>query len=138
MIYLSIIAARRAVNVNESITALERALCEMRPEQLENDLKSNFSMDTYQSYIRKDPIGAVCIVSDEASSTLTRSLKTDSPSTAITYPNYLYSNAKLKVGFRLNCSDEESVSTSNTSASNRSMLTNTTGSTNVNSNVRFF
>lgn len=128
--------ARRAVNVNESISALETALCEMRPEKLENDLKSknHFSMDTYRPYISVENVAEECIMvaskGESCSSTLNRHY-TDS--SLITYPNYLYpSTMAHKNGPKLNCSDEESVATSNTSASNR---TNTTESTNANSNV---
>lgn len=151
--------ARRAVNVNESISALETALCEMRPEKLENDLKSknHFSVDnTYRPYISVENVAEEdqCIMVGQQSSKAGESGSSRlnhqhhrhhhhqyADSSLITYPNYLYPSMaagsalaqhKHSGQLKLNCSDEESVSTSNTSASNR---TNTTESTNANSNV---
>lgn len=150
-------SARRAVNVNESISAFETALCEMRPETLENDLKYNKSscatasgtvggdcsnytlLDTFKPYangelISDDP----SLVIDHETGSPALIIKCDLPeSSLVTYQNYLFpmaSGQSVKMqqnpasSLRVNCSDEESVTTSNTSASNRSMLTSTTES----------
>jgi len=138
-----IIAARREVNVNESISAFETALCEMRPDKLENDIKahSHYSLDTYRPYISVDNVAEDCLAEsgkvDSCGSTLNQQF---ADSSLITYPNYLYPNVPSaltthKSGLKQNCSDEESISTNNTSASARSILTNTTESTNANVSV---
>ena len=121
-------AARRAVNVNESINALETALCEMRPDMLESDLKTNkspFTSETYRPYISVDNVDdADCLRSiggidqtRSCGSTLNRPFV---DSSLLTYQNYLYPSMTTANGnhIKLNSSDEES-------DSNRTIMTST-------------
>lgn len=145
-------AARREVNINESISAFETALCEMRPETLETDLKKSgcnnnntnsghqqpqlYGGTSFSPYVQHDD--SLPMDSSNVSIGGT-SLHLNVPeSKMITYQNYLFpaspiinsAGAQLQQhGLRVNCSDEESISTNQTSA------TNTTESTMANSNV---
>lgn len=98
--------------------------------------------NTFKSYVNVDSIPNDTLVMDhDISSALALSCNLPD-SKLISYQNYLFPTSVINSGgsqctARVKCPDEESVSTCNTSASNRSMLTNTTDSTNINSNVRF-
>lgn len=149
------------MNVNESISVFETALCEMRPETLETDLKGNNNnnntsssnyatlLDTFRPYVSVMSIdesqmlaAAEGTAADGMLSMTEHQTNTTAESSFMNYQNYLYPQASTperirpgqtrhRVTQHLRLSDEESTSTNNTA----SMQTNTTEST-VSSNLQ--